>query len=189
MPCSVQAAQQLTSTSLASICGVPLTQSNFFIPLSTDLNNIKTQAFMDDGSSCSRLIAPDKTDLFVSSAVSTTTTNIGSINIGSVPYPSRLIITGSITDVMGVGVGTSGKTAVVHISTGNYFSSPGAVVVTSKNFYKGLPDGTSQTDNGFISYTLDIAANANPTLYFAGLSNIITGHTIDLDIQVIRVHQ
>lgn len=190
MPCSTQEAQNLTTLALTSLCGQPLTDSNFLTPLATDLNNIKEQSFMDDGSSCSRLIAPDYFSLSgVSALIGTTNTNISTMTIPAVPYASRILLTGSVGDTIGTGAGSASSTARLNITTGNYFGAGGAVFQNKKQFIKVVAAGTAQADDAYISLIIDIAANASGSLYFSGVASVVNIHTFNLDLKAIRVHQ
>ncbi len=190
MPCSTQEAQNLTTLALTSLCGQPLTDSNFLTPLATDLGNIKEQSFMDDGSSCSRLIAPDYFTLSgVTSAINTTNTNISTMSIPAVPYPSRILLTGAVNDTMATGAGSSLSTARLNITTGNYFGAGGSVFQAKKQFIKVVANGTTQEDDEHISIIIDVAANAAGSIYFSGVASINSVHSLDLNLKAIRVHQ
>jgi hypothetical protein len=191
MPCTTQVAQNLTTASLTSLCGQPIGIANFLTPLANDLNAIRDQSFMDSGSSCSRLMTPDYFESpFVSSvlAVAPLQSNITSITIPAVPYPSRLLITGRIRDTMAATTALTASTANITLSLGNYVGLAGSSFITGARFTKDQGTATQDIEDQFISYNIPVAAGIPGTIYISG-SATSTGHTIDPNIQVMRFHQ
>lgn len=185
MACSTQESQNLTQTALAELCHIPLNYVNFLEPLATDLDNIREQSFMDDGTSCSRLIAPDfAIGVSSATAVNTTNTNILVATLPAVAYPSRIIISGKI--LMAFGAAPTGNTVTATLSTGGYMGS-GGTAVTTTIFNKFL--ASAYSEDKFISYVVNIPASASPNIYLTAIGTVAGIGSLTGAIQIIRIHQ
>lgn len=184
MPCLTQEPQQLTPSALSILCNSPLTNTNFLTPLGTDLDNIREQSFMDNGSSCSRLIAPDFASGSNTVALNITNTNVTTATLASVTYASRILISGQVFMSFTGGAATSEVS--FQLSTVNYIGIGGV------SFYTGKINKTktgAYTDSKSISWVLNVAANTNPSIFITATGSAASLGNITGSIQIIRIHQ